>query len=124
MTGAAEAEAMRLKAEAFEQYGQAAILDKIITNIPTIAQHIAAPLANVERIVVISTDGTSAGVNRITGDIAKIVAQTPEIIESLTGQKIGNLLHQLDELASENSNPANGKSDTIGDHDQPARTSN
>lgn len=124
MTGTAEAEAMRLKAEAFEQYGQAAILDKIITNIPTIAQHIAAPLANVERIVVVSTDGTSAGVNRITGDIAKIVAQTPEIIESLTGQKIGNLLHQLDELASENSNPANGKSDTIGDHDQPARTSN
>jgi len=95
LKGEAEAEAMRLKADAFEKYGQAAILDKMISSIPGVVEKIAAPLANVDKITVISTDGTTSGVNKITGDIAKMVAQAPELIETLTGQKIGDLLAQL-----------------------------
>ena len=95
LKGEAEAEAMRLKAEAFEKYGQAAILDKMISSIPGVVEKIAGPLANVDKITVISTDGTTSGVNKITGDIAKMVAQAPELIETLTGQKIGDLLAQL-----------------------------
>ena len=96
--GEAEAEAMRLKAAAFEQYGQAAILDKIIASLPVMVEKIAAPLANVDRITVVSTDGATAGVNKVTGDIARIVAQAPELIETLTGQKIGTMLEQLGAL--------------------------
>ncbi len=95
LKGEAEAEAMRLKADAFEKYGQAAILDKMISAIPGVVEKIAGPLASVDKITVISTDGTTSGVNKITGDIAKIVAQAPELIETLTGQKIGDLLAQL-----------------------------
>jgi flotillin len=95
VTGEAEAEAMRLKAEAFEKYGQAAILDKMITSLPSMVERIAAPLANVDRITVVSTDGATSGVNRITGDMARMIAQAPELIETLTGQKIGDMLQQL-----------------------------
>lgn len=100
--GEAEAEAMRLKAEAFEQYGQAAILDKIIAGLPGIVEKMAAPLSNVDRITVVSTDGTSAGVNRVTGDIARMIAQAPELIETLTGQKISTMLEQLGTLKTGN----------------------
>jgi flotillin len=104
--GEAEAEAMRLKAEAFEKYGQAAILDKMISGIPDIVGKIATPLANVDRIVVVSTDGATAGMSKVTGDMTKVLAQAPELIESLTGQNIGTLLRQLGAIKSEPS--ANG----------------
>lgn len=93
--GEAEAEAMRLKAEAFEKYGQAAILDKMVAALPEVAGRIAAPLSQVDRIAVVSTDGSTGGVNRITADIAKMVAQTPELVEALTGQNIATMLQQL-----------------------------
>jgi flotillin len=99
--GEAEAEAMRLKADAFEQYGQAAILDKMIASIPGLVEKIATPLANVDRITVVSTDGTSSGVNRVTSDITKIIAQAPQLIETLTGQDIGTMIQQLGALKSE-----------------------
>jgi flotillin len=111
--GEAEAEAMRLKAEAFEKYGQAAILDKMLSGIPGIVEKMAAPLANVDRITIVSTDGGSAGANKVTGDITRMIAQAPELIETLTGQSIGGMLHQLGALKAdgkpnglETSNPA------------------
>lgn len=100
--GEAEAEAMRLKADAFEMYGQAAILDKIIASLPGIVEKMATPLSNIDRITVVSTDGTSAGVNRVTGDIARMIAQAPELIETLTGQKISTMLEQLGTLKTGN----------------------
>jgi flotillin len=112
--GEAEAEAMRLKAEAFEKYGQAAILDKMISGIPGIVEKIATPLGNVDRITVISSDGTSAGVNRITADVTKIIAQAPELVEALTGQKISTMLQQLGALKTEPN--ANGS-----EHELPAK---
>jgi flotillin len=99
--GEAEAEAMRLKADAFEKYGQAAILDKMLTALPEVAEKIAAPLANVDRIAVVSTDGSNGGINRITADIAKMVAQTPELVEALTGQNIAGMLQQLSSVKSD-----------------------
>ncbi|HUX87955.1 MAG TPA: SPFH domain-containing protein [Chloroflexota bacterium] len=118
--GEAEAEAMRLKAEAFEKYGQAAILDKIVTGLPAIAEQMAAPLANVDRITVVATDGTSAGVNRVTADVARMVAQAPELIETLTGQKISTMLQQLGALKaiapaeSDNGHPPPAETPTNG----------
>ena len=92
---------MRLKADSFERYGQAAILDKMISAIPGLVEKIAAPLSNVDKITVISNDGSSSGVNRVTADITRIVAQAPELIEALTGQKISTMLQQLGALREE-----------------------
>ncbi len=99
--GEAEADAMRLKAESFEKYGQAAILDKMISSIPGLVEKIATPLSNVDKITVISSDGGSSGVNRVTADMTRIVAQAPELIEALTGQKISTMLQRLGALQEE-----------------------
>jgi len=107
--GEAEAEAMRMKADSFAKYGQAAILDKMITGLPEIVHQLALPLANVDRITVVSTDGTSSGVNRITADLTKILAQAPELIEALTGQKIAPMLQQLGAVPSIVPDSGNGR---------------
>jgi flotillin len=99
--GEADAEAMRLKADAFERYGQAAILDKMISGIPGLVEKMAGPLSNIDKITIVSTDGGTSGMNKVTGDITRMVAQAPELIEALTGQKISAMLAQLGALKNE-----------------------
>ena len=76
--GEAEAKAMNIKAEAYQEFNQAAIVDKLISGMPEVVKALAAPLANVDRITVISTgNGDTAGLNKITGDITKMAAPIP-----------------------------------------------
>src|SRR5579864_1504832 len=53
--GEAEAKAMNVKAEAYQEYNQAAVIDRLFTGMPEIVKNIVAPLANVDRITVVST---------------------------------------------------------------------
>ncbi len=86
--GLAEAEAMQRKAEAWQMYNQAAIINQLIDALPAIAAAIAEPLSKTERIAIISTGGENgggAGASRLTADIANIVTQIPETVSALTG---------------------------------------
>lgn len=97
--GKAEAEAMHLKAEAFKQYNQAAILDKLIPVLPQMMQAIAEPLGKVDRITMLSTGGNAeVGVNKLMVDIAKVVAQAPAMVETLTGMKLQELITAIPAL--------------------------
>jgi flotillin len=94
--GDAEARAMNIKAEAYQEYNQAAVLDKLITGLPEVVRALASPLANVDHITVVSTgNGDSAGLHKITGDLTQIAAQVPELFEALSGMKISDLLGKL-----------------------------
>src|SRR5208282_3257772 len=94
--GDAEARAMNVKAEAFQQYNQAAVADKLITGLPEIVRALASPLAKVDRITVVSTgDGRAAGMHKITGDITEIAAQVPALFEALSGVKMSDLLGKI-----------------------------
>jgi len=93
--GDAEARAMNVKAEAYQQFNQAAIVDKLIGSMPEIVKALAAPLANVDKITVISTGGDSAGLNKVTGDITKMAAQIPALFETLSGMPIQDLLAKV-----------------------------
>ncbi len=94
--GEAEAKAMNVKAEAFQEYNQAAVLDKLLTGLPEIVRALATPLANVDKITIVSTgDGDSAGVNKLTGDITKMAAQAPALFEALSGMPISELLSKI-----------------------------
>jgi len=97
--GDAEARAMNVKAEAYQEYNQAALFDKLITNMPDVVKALASPLANVDRITVISTgDGDAAGVNKITGDVAKMAAQVPALFETLSGMSLTELLGKVRQI--------------------------
>jgi len=104
--GEAEAKAMNVKAEAFQEYNQAAIIDKLFATMPEIVRALAAPLANVDKITVISTgnDG-AAGVNKITGDITRMAAQVPALFETLSGMSLTDLLGKVRQLGDKPEKP-------------------
>ena len=89
--GNAEAEAMTKKAEAYEQYGQAAIVDLLATMLPEVVREAAAPMAAIDKLTVISTDGAS----NITKSAAGNVAQGMEMASDVLGIDIGAALSQL-----------------------------
>ncbi|HEY3058778.1 MAG TPA: SPFH domain-containing protein [Chloroflexota bacterium] len=94
--GQAEADAMHLRAAAFQEYNQAAVLDKLIGGMPEVVRALAQSLASVDKITVVSTgDGRAPGVSQITGEVAKMVAQVPELFETLTGVKVSELMGRL-----------------------------
>ena len=94
--GEAEAKAMNVKAEAYQEWTQAAIVDKLISNMPEIVRALAAPLANVDKITIVSTgENGSSGMNKITGDMTKIAAQIPALFETLSGMQMSELLGKV-----------------------------
>jgi flotillin len=101
--GQAEADAMHLRAGAYQEYNQAAVLDKLIGGMPEVVRALAQSLASVDKITVVSTgDGRSAGVSQLTGEVAKMVAQVPELFETLTGQKVSELMERLQGIDTSN----------------------
>ena len=94
--GEAEAKAMNIKAEAFQEYNQAAVIDKLFSSMPEIVKALASPLANVDKITIVSTgNGEAAGMNKITGDLTKIAAQVPALFETLSGMSMTDLLSKV-----------------------------
>ncbi|HVW77134.1 MAG TPA: SPFH domain-containing protein [Alloacidobacterium sp.] len=94
--GEAEAKAMNVKAEAYQEWNQAAVVDRLISNMADVVRAMSEPLSKVDKITVVSTgnDG-AAGVNKITGDITKIAAQVPALFEALSGMDIHELMNNV-----------------------------
>jgi flotillin len=105
--GEAEAKAMNVKAEAFQEYNQAAVIDKLLTGLPEVVRALASPLANVDKITVVSTgNGDAAGLNKITGDLTKMAAQVPALFETLTGMNIGDMLGKVRQIGDRAEKPS------------------
>lgn len=94
--GEAEAKAMNVKAEAYQEWNQAAVVDKLLTGMPEVVRAMAAPLSNVDKITIVSTgNGDSAGMSKITGDMTKMAAQVPALFEALSGMRMEDLLSKV-----------------------------
>jgi flotillin len=103
--GDAEARAMNVKAEAYQEYNQAAVVDKLITSLPEIVRALAAPLANIDKITVVSTgNGTTTGMNKVTGDMVSMAAQIPALFETLSGMKMSELFEKIQGIRNGDSN--------------------
>ncbi|GIH13196.1 flotillin family protein [Rugosimonospora africana] len=89
--GRAEAEAMQAKAEAFEQYGEAAVLDLLVRILPQVVSAASAPMSAIDKMTVISADGASS----LTRSVAANVAQGLQLGTDLTGVDLGALLAKL-----------------------------
>jgi len=108
--GEAEAKAMNVKAEAYQQWNQAAVVDKLLTNMADVVRAMAEPLAKVDKITIVSTgnDG-AAGAHQITGDMTRIAAQVPALFEALSGMDIKQLMSNVREIRNKNVNGEAGK---------------
>jgi flotillin len=113
--GEAEAKAMNVKAEAYQEWNQAAVVDKLITGLPEVVRALASPLANVDKITVVSTgNGSSAGMNKITGDMVSMAAQIPALFETLSGMHMSELFSKIRAIGDtvptpESARPASNK---------------
>ncbi len=103
--GKAEAEAMDARSQAFASYGEAAVLDLLIKVLPEIVKAAAAPLSNVDKISIISTDGAAD----LTKTVAANVAQGLELSSDLTGVDLKALLTRLGGAASGTVGKAKGQ---------------
>ncbi|KAM9732676.1 flotillin-2-like [Menidia menidia] len=84
--GKAEAQRMRLKAESYQQYGEAAKTALVLEALPKIASKVAAPLARTNEIVILSGDG-----GRLTGEVTRLLAELPVSINALTGVDLSKI---------------------------------
>jgi flotillin len=82
--GLAEAESMMKKAQAWDKYNQAAILEMYLEMLPDLAKAVSEPLSKVDKIVVIGGD-KNLGTTKITSQVGEILAQMPDVVKSLTG---------------------------------------
>merc|ERR1719281_478640 len=87
--GKAEAESMRLKASAYKQYGDAAVMSLVLEALPSIAAEVAAPLSRTDEIVLIG------GNNNTTNEVNKLVGTLPPAIQALTGVDITGALGKI-----------------------------
>ncbi|MDY7043149.1 flotillin family protein [Virgibacillus sp. M23] len=97
LTGLAEAEAKREIADAFEQYGQAAILDMIMKMLPEYAKEIAAPLSNIDKLTVVDTgsSGSDGGANKVSGYATNLMASLQESLKASSGIDVKELLENI-----------------------------
>src|SRR6266702_3688861 len=104
--GEAEAKAMSVKAEAYQEWNQAAVVDKLLTNMADVVRAMAEPLSKVDHITIVSTgNDDAAGAHKITGDMTKIAAQVPALFEALSGMDIKQLMSNVKAIKQ---NPQNG----------------
>src|SRR5437899_646117 len=107
--GDAEARAMNVKAEAFQEYNQAAVVDKRLTGMPQIVAALAAPLSQIDKITIVSTgNGDAGGAHKITGDITKIAAQVPALFEALSGMQMSDLMSKIRAIGDKGPKPPDG----------------
>ena len=100
---------MLQKADAWKEYGQAALVEQLLQSMPEVASAIAQPLAKTERIAIISTggnDGSGAGASKVTRDVTNIIAQLPEVIEALTGIDVIGSIKNLPGVRDSNGDAA------------------
>jgi len=94
--GEAEAKAMNVKAEAYQQWNQAAVVDRLLTNMAEVVRAMSEPLSKVDKITIVSTGADdAAGVHKITGDMTRIAAQVPALFEALSGMDIKQLMSNV-----------------------------
>ena len=82
---------MQKRADAYEQYGQAAILDMLAEMLPQLVREAAAPMGNIDKLTVISTDGASAMTKNVTGN----VTQGMQLASDLLGIDLPSMFKKL-----------------------------
>ncbi|XP_071547238.1 flotillin-2 [Panulirus ornatus] len=87
--GKAEAESMKLKAIAYKQYGEAAIMSMVLDSLPQIAAEIAAPLAKTDEIVMVG------GGDTMSNAITKMCGELPPAVHALTGVDLTKVLGKV-----------------------------
>ncbi|SDM03737.1 flotillin family protein [Paenibacillus jilunlii] len=94
LRGLAEAEAKEKLAEAFQKFGEAAVLDIIVKMLPELAGRIAEPLASIDKLTVVDT-GNGEGAARVSNYVTQLMSTAPEMLKSVSGIDVEALIKGL-----------------------------
>lgn len=89
--GKAEAAALDSKGAAFKDFGEAAVLDLLVKVLPDLVREASAPMASIDKLTVISTDGAST----LARTVASNIEQGLQISGDLTGIDLRQLFARL-----------------------------
>ena len=98
LKGVAEAEAKEKIAEAFEQFGQAAVMDMILKMLPEYAKEVAKPLSSIDKITIVDTgsgSGANSGANKVTGYATNLMTTLQESLKASSGIDVKELLESF-----------------------------
>jgi flotillin len=86
--GEAEAKALELRAQAYRQFNEAAVIQTVLSMLPEIVRAAAEPMANIKDLTVLSTDGASELVRNGT----RTVAEASAVVKGVTGIDVPSLI--------------------------------
>merc|ERR1711874_926043 len=84
----AEAEQMAKKADAWNEYGKAALMDMMMKMMPEVASEVAQPLANAKKITMISDNNSDIGAFKMAKEVMDIMSDIPGAVKNMTGVDI------------------------------------
>src|SRR5439155_1600430 len=82
----AEAKALGMRADAYKQFNDAAIIQTVLAALPDIVRAAAEPMQHIDSLTVMSSDGASEMVKNTT----RVVAESATAIKGLTGLDVPN----------------------------------
>jgi len=94
LRGLAEAEAKEKLAQAFEKFGEAAVLDIIVKMLPELAGKVAEPLKSIDKLTVVDT-GHGEGAARVSNYVTSLMATAPEMLKDVSGIDLNELVKGL-----------------------------
>ncbi|WP_433619907.1 flotillin family protein [Paenibacillus cellulositrophicus] len=94
LRGLAEADAKEKLAEAFQKFGEAAILDIIVKMLPDLAGKIAEPIASIDKLTVVDT-GKGEGAARVSNYVTELMSTAPEMLKNVSGIDVESLIQGL-----------------------------
>ncbi|XOK64311.1 SPFH domain-containing protein [Paenibacillus elgii] len=106
LRGLAEAEAKQKLAEAFEKFGEAAVLDIIVKMLPELAGKVAEPIKSIDKLTVVDT-GHGEGAARVSNYVTQLMATAPEMLKSVSGLDVEKLVKGLTNRTSQQNSAPN-----------------
>ena len=81
---------MNKRADSYARYNEAAVLEMLVSVLPEVAKQVAAPMASIEKLTVISTDGAGELPRQVNNNIVQVM----EMLKNTTGVDLGNLVNR------------------------------
>lgn len=96
LKGLAEAEAKEKIAEAFDKFGEAAVLDIVTKMLPELAGKIAEPLKSIDKLTIVDAGGKEGdGAVKLSKYVTALMATAPEMLKNVSGLDLEQMIKGL-----------------------------
>lgn len=116
--GEAEAKALAMRADAYKQFNEAAIIQTVLAALPEIVRAAAEPMKHIDTLTVMSADGASEVVRNAT----RVVTESSTVIKGLTGIDVPTLIGAAMRTGGFTTNVSGSGGDGDGDGHEPAKS--